>query len=204
MPRGKKGKKSKGRRGAKQARDLSGPPASATSYNGPLTINVKSKDTDIVLVRLVTTGNLSSNALYSISSAYANNPNTSAEWSNYLNLYEEFRCVAQRLMYIPFYTNFGPTTTLHAPIVWSIDRNVAFVTPTTVNAAFQHSNARVRSTQSPVTIAVKASSSAEMLFQPMLSPAGTWQITAVAQSLAASTSYGVVFIEYLVQFRNRT
>jgi hypothetical protein len=59
------------------------------------------------------------------------------------------------------------------------------------------------SIQDKVTIGVKAGSAQEMLFRGILSTGGTWQVTVNADSLAASSVYGVVFIEYLVQFRNR-
>jgi len=202
MPRRKGRNKKKGRR--KRPDMARGPPLGATSYTGPISMPVRTRDADTQLARLSIVSVISSSSGGSIAIQYQNVPSSSVEWSNYFNLYEEFRVVAQRVTWQPTRTNFVTTgPILYGPAVYTVDRNAGLSPPTSVSGAFQKSNAVVANIQKPHRSVIRAGTAQEMLFQQVTSPGGTWAWAMTCTGLDPSTVYGVVFVEYLVQFRNR-
>jgi len=137
---------------------------------------------------------------------YTNNPNVSTEWFNFVNTYEEARVLATLVRFVPNAVNFtiATDTKFYAPCVWAVDRVAGLSAPATMALAFQKSNAVCKSIQQRHSVAVKAGSAQEMLFQSSASIAPTWQTTFVMDTYSASAGYGAVFIEYVVQLRNRS
>lgn len=158
----------------------------------------------MVLRRFTFTSVVSSGISGIIFLGFGNDPSVSAEWSSYVNLYEEHRVLATRFRFEPIEVNYtlSTSTRVHAAVVYSLNRNAGLTPPASIAAAFQKSNAIVRNTQQPFVYSTKAGSAQEMLFRATTAPGATWQLDMNADGVSVSTSYGVMFQEFLVQFRN--
>jgi hypothetical protein len=182
-----------------------GPSAGATSYSGPSTIKEDSKSEQMIVVRLSAVVPVVAPLSGALSQIFTNNPNTSTEWFNFVSTWEEARVLAQTVHYVPSKLNFtiATDTNFYSPCVWAFDRVAGLSAPASIALAFQKADSKASSIQKENTMRVRAGSSQEMLFQATASIAPTWQVTLTSDTVSPSASYGVVFIEYLVQLRNR-
>jgi len=100
--------------------------------------------------------------------------------------------------------NLAPSTTnLYGSLLWTVSRDAGSTLPSSITAAFQSETSRAFSVQEKSGIAVKAGSSQEMLFNNVRATGASWKVIVNADSLTGVVVYGLVYVEYLVQFRNR-
>jgi len=186
---------------------MSGPPAGATSYNGPIMIRGGSRDSSMVLARLSDTGIISSNNIGVIAQVFTNIASNLQEWSSWASIYEEYRVLSFVVHWEPWYTNWVPITVgtglASSPIMAYTDRNTGAPVISSYDAGYQHDTAVVRNISQRWTYSVRAAAVSEMTFQVTGSPANTFQIGIYSDTLTASTAYGLLCVEALVQFRNR-
>jgi len=197
--------RSKHSKGAKQSGTKgSGPSPAATSYTGPISLTASTTELT-KLIRLSLVSNVSFGASPG-SVSFVNDPSTGSEWSQFANLYSEFRVCAQRVRYVPSnlnYTNGTPTLALYAPWVSLVQRDAGAANPLTNTAAFQSDTAQPRSPQARWCVEARAGTAQEMLFVNTRTPTATWKVTFLADTNTPLFVYGQAYIEILVQFRSR-
>jgi len=170
---------------------------------------VRTKDDDLSLQRLTQVLAVTSTAGGLIAISINDNPNSCTEWASWVNLYEEYRCIGQRVRYVPFYERFIPsgvvaaTVLAQAPVVFACDRDASLSPPATLDIAFHKSNARTGNTCRQEAFEIRAGTAQEMLFKTTAAPNAQWNWTMTATNLSASGLYGQLFVEWFVQFRNR-
>jgi len=156
--------------------------------------------------RIVSRQIISTTAVGTISAQY-NNQATSAytDIANFQGLYSEVRVLAQRVRWEPFNLNFANSGFAQgsAPAVFSVNRVAGASPPATTALAFGSGEVRVFNTSQRAYIDVRAGVLSEMDFQQSAAHAATWVVSLNSDTLTASTVYGVLWSELLVQFRNR-
>lgn len=200
---GKKVKKS----ASKLASKVYGPANAATGYNGPMMPPVLTKADDMMTTRLVQRAIVISAATGSIAEQYNNAPDSSyTDWTNFSGAYSEFRVIAQRVRWEPYYVNVLPsgTSLMTGPAVLSVNRNSGIGTPVNAGLAFGLSESKIANISQRFLIDIRASTSEEMGFQVTNGPSPTWIVNFNCDGVnAVPTAYGYLFSELLIQFRNR-
>jgi len=182
----------------------SGPPAAATAYHGPIMIRASAQErtrtmrlSDVFVVTFpASPGTL----------RWTNDPSATTEWSNASAYWAEFRVLAMRLRFVPNFVNFANTGALasfYAPVNWFIQRDSGAPVPSSMTASFTFDASWPSNIQQRRTIGVRAGTSTEMAFQNVRSTSATWCVGVSQDSLTPLISYGLVYIEQLVQFRSK-
>ncbi len=206
MAKGKKGSNgSRSGQNTTSKKVLTGPPVGATTYSGPAMIKPGPKDEDMTVVRLSYAVALTSGVSGAIFQSFQNDPSLCAEWSSYVGLYEEHRVLSTVHRFMPTAINYTTSsdTKVYGNIVWSLNRNAGLTPPANSFAAWQKSNAIIRNAQQSATFQTKAGSAQEMLFRATTAPGATWQLDANGEGFSISATWGTVYVEFLIQFRNR-
>lgn len=197
MPRSQK------RRGTRKGTQRQGPKelsVSAQSYRGPAVPRwaFSANHTDTML--LVDNVDLASTAGGAIADVYGNSPSGAPNWADMNTVWGEYRTLA---MTIEFYPNnrYSKTTTTCVPLAVVVDRRNA-TAYASYDAATSHETARLRSLEDPWRVEIKMDGSEESQFIAVSGPTSSNWLKLYASGLTISTTYGKVFIKYLVQFRN--
>jgi len=163
--------------------------------------------TDTITSRLSLVVGVSTNGSGLLSFVINSNPTSATEYASFATCFAEFRTLSYIVRWLPRFPAWG-TSAAQAltvgPLVTGIQRNAALAAPTTQDAAWQNSSSQVRSVNQPFRIVVRATGSNEMQFLNTASPSGTSEVAFTAVGLTASTVYGDIYVEYLVQFRGRS
>lgn len=189
----------------KTSGSMHSPGPGATSYSGPIVLRSAVGQQQIT-TRLFTYNTVATTTAAGILSVSATSqPNASPDWSDAAGMYQEYRVLGYKVTYMPLFLNYqGPTSTTpkqQSPFVVGINRG-AITPPATYASALQLEGAKIGNSGAAWTISVRASGTNEMQWINTLSTAITNQVNSYANSLDVSTTYGVVFIQWLVQLRS--
>lgn len=137
-----------------------------------------------------------------ITAVYGCNPASCADWSTASQLYDEFRTLAMRIHFVP--TNkYYKGAIVTAPAIMAIDRD-DITAPTTGNAVIVKESARLVSLEDEFYMTAKMSGSEEGgWLDSFTSTTQHYCIKLYSDGLTASTVYGSMHIQYLVQFRGK-
>jgi hypothetical protein len=200
------GKKVK-KQASKLASKAYGPANAATGYSGPMLPPSATKADDMMTTRIVQRAIILSAATGSIAAQYNNQPNSSyTDWTNFSGAYAEFRVLAQRVRWEPYYVNVLPSGTSLAtgPAVLSVNRNAGIGAPVNAALAFGLTESKIANISQRFLIDVRASTADEMLFGVTNGPSATWIVNFNCDGVnVVPTAYGYLFSELLIQFRNR-
>jgi ABC-type maltose transport system permease subunit len=177
----------------------------ATVYRGPVVPRAFMRaDATITVPMVVVTVRSSSGAGGLIFTEVG--PAQSAEFTTYGDIYEEFRCLAMSMSWIPYSQNWGTSAAQslnQTPLVLWPQRNATGTSAVSYAEAFAYAGAVVRSIQSPSTMSVRMEGTLESEWLNTTSSTTVFSVSAFALGLTASSAYGYTFTRYLVQFRSK-
>jgi len=179
-------------------------PASTIVFRGPIRAMAAARDETLSTQELTLVTNLTASAGGIITPAWSN-PNSASEWSQMAALYEEYRVVGLRAVYIPFYPHWGTSSALalnQGGIVWYPLRNGSALA-TSAATAFAYAGAIPHAITDRAVVENRMSATNESDFTNTTTPVGLFAVAAYGSGFTASTSYGTMFITWLVQFRSR-
>lgn len=195
----------KKKNGSKKQRGRRDPPshlsASAIVYRGPMRIKQAKDQQDTITVSLFFVGNLSSTSAAVLNQIYADDPASAGDWSNFTASWQEFRVLGMELKYFPA-NRYSKSTTVCVPIVGVVDRSSSSLL-SSYSQAYSYASARILSLEDPFDMKARMADSTEAEFQPVGNYNPYFYFKFYGDSLSVSTTYGKVFITYLIEFRGR-
>ncbi len=200
MPK-KASKMKKRNNGARTFRQPRETPSNALSYTGPIVSPAAYEEADLHTVLLASTAILSSSAANIINNEYNNDPSGYHEWSSFATLFHEYRVLGMEIHFRPK-DRYSKTTTLCNPLATVVDRSASGVL-INYNVAASHASCKWQSLEDPWQRVIKMSNAEEAQFRQTASPAAYMWFKLWADTLSASTNYGMLIIKLLVQFRGR-
>ncbi len=168
-------------------------------YSGPIPTHTAESGT-LVLLREVAT--LSTGAGTSFNSIIDNNPSGTDNWSEYSTSWSEYRVLGIRFDFRPQYS-VNTATIATAPLVHSVLHMKANPSITSYGDVFAYGDSYLGHVTKQRLSEWRMTTPEEATFVDTSAPAGTAVCyTNYASGLTTATTYGIVFITYLVQFRN--
>ena len=176
-------------------------PEAVIKYDGPIVYPSEVEQADTHTQVLHYTEFLSSDGAGTIAKVYSTNPSSASEWSILSGAYDEYRVLG---LAVKFYPNnrYSKTTTICRPLVTLVDRADS-TAMSSYGGAVSFSSSKILSLEDPWTREIKMASTEEAQFLKTTTPAPTMYIKLYADSLTASTSYGMVILYYRIQFRGK-
>lgn len=180
-----------------QPREL---PVSAQRFDGPLNASWMHFANHTTTMRLTDQVDLTSTAGGVIADVYGSSPSGCPNWADTNSVWGEFRVLG---MVVKFFPNnrYSKTTTTCVPLVVVVDRRSATALASYDAGVSRESN-RLLSIEDPWSQEVRMDGSEESQFTAVSGPTSLFWVKLYATGLSVSATYGKVFIEYLVQFRN--
>jgi len=203
-----KSRKGAGKRSGNRNRGAvsqNGPPASAIVYRGPARPRNESTGTQINLFRLSNAATVATSAGGIAGTYYPNDPSGVAEWSNFAAVFQEYRCIAVSVRFIPKYFAVATAyTTSTGEVCWYDIRSTAAVTPaTTLALAYEFAGSRVIVANRTSSRTWRMSGTETSDWIPVSAPLKSGGVVFTVFDSFASTTIGNVVLDYLVQFRAR-
>jgi len=198
MPNNKK-KVFKKKKSSFQGKEIS---ANALTYRGPMVSPASKQQMDLHTMTCHYTNSLwASDSSGVIAATYDDKPDLVNDWSHLSNSFEEYRVLGHQLQYIPQnrYARGSATT---RPICVVADRSTSGALSSYANAT-EHASIKVFSLDDPWTFKMFMDGSDEAVFQKTSSTVATRFIKTYCSGLSISTTYGVLLITYLIQFRGK-
>jgi len=205
MPRKKSGKTKR-----RPRRSASGnPPTSAIRYMGPIVNRAELGADQTVIVVSTYASDLASSVGAVIANVYGNDPSSLDDWSSLVAAWAEYRVLGTMFEFYP-QNKYSKTTTLTRPLCHVISRDSSSALSGYGIAAAYDSfimlslddETKHGSKDYPAPIA-RMTSTDESDFLSTASPSAKWWHKLYADTVSASTTYGLVFITYRIQFRTR-
>jgi len=198
----RKSKRSGGRSSA-SGTNYAGPSPTAITYRGPVVPRGIATDTNVVLRRLTQVATAASNGSGVYSGIFGNLPSSSwQDWTALAPLYQEYRCLAFKLTFVPNYPFYGGAASQGQIILYPV-RNSALTPASSYAAAYGWDGSKVFQTQGKESsITVKMATTIEAGFQNTVAPLATYGIGFYASGLTVSTTYGQVYLELLLQMHS--
>lgn len=171
-------------------------------YDGPVITGREKEqvDTYIVLLKYVVNP-LSSTAGGQINYVYSSSPSAAGDWSNLAAVWEEYRVLAMRLRFRPS-NRYSKATTNCRPGYVVVDRGSSAGLGS-MQAAANHESAKEVDLEDPFSIDAKMSNADEAVFIATSSPTPYIWFKMWFEGLTVSTEYGVLELDWRVQFRGR-
>jgi len=197
---------------------LRGPPSTALRYNGPVQVATKGDKTEVFTFfnDFAGTATASSNSLASNPVYNTTLVTSSAQYSTVAGLYQEVRCLAIGVEFVPMFKNFGIYSTnggsspinsqagLHIMAPYHAD-GTAFSNGIT---ALYHAGRKIKSVNQPLAVTVRMSEADEAIFYSVAG--GTFNSMGVKVWFSATTNgatdqlnWGTYVISHTMQFRGR-
>lgn len=169
------------------------------SYRGPIPTRT-AENGAVVLLREIAT--LSTGAGTSFNSIIDNNPSGCDNWSEYSTSWSEYRVLGIRFEYVPqFAVNTAVVNV--SPLVHCILHMKSNPAITSYPQAFSYGDSHLGHVCRRRLMEWRMSTPEEASFLDTNAPAGVAvAYTNYAEGLTTATQYGILFVTYLVQFRN--
>lgn len=200
MARTMKGKRGKTGRKASSEQAPRELPVSAQKFLGSLDAGWRRFGNHTTTMMLTDQVDLASTAGGAIADVYGNSPTGSPNWADTNTVWGEFRVLGMKVRFYPN-NRYSKTTTTCVPLVVCVDRRVSTALAS-YDAGVSREAHRLLSLEDPWTEQVLMDGSEEAQFQAVSGPVSVSWIKLYATGLTVSTTYGKVFVDYLVQFRN--
>jgi len=191
----------KGSKKPKRKNATSHPSDGRVAYTGPIHAPGSKQETEMFTVNFGTVGSVTSNVGGIMALVYSCLPNTSADWTSAIALYDEYRVLGMELKFFPNNRYSKVTTTVRAAVV-TVDRDDTTV-PTSYLTQTKKASAKLVSLEDPWTITAKMNGIEDAGFITTATSVTAFSFKLYSDGLTVSTEFGLAFIEYLVQFRGR-
>jgi len=187
----------RGRKGARgAAREIS---EAATQYSGPATLGRAVRGIDLHTLDLHYEMPFGSDVSGNIIQVFSNNPSGGSNWTAISGTFEGYRTLAMRLSYTPA-NRYTRGTVATYPIVTTIDYEDLANLGSYAQAAYS-SSFRSHTLDDPFSVTARMFGVESAGFVPTSTPVNTFVIKCYANNLSISTLYGLLIIDYRVQFR---
>jgi len=180
------------------------PPDSLVSYKGPLRLPpIKQDSITVELIQYYGTPNPT--ATLASDAHFVANPSTAQDWSEWANIYGEYRTLALSAEWCPYNTGpIGTTTTLTSPfyVLWDHNAATANTALTTIASAMEPQMMCFPTTQQFV-YSTKMQGVDEANFVSTAAPTNVYGIKTLVTNSASFTLLGDFIIRRVVQFKSR-
>jgi hypothetical protein len=185
------------------------PPARAITYRGPLTSTGIRQQDHTYTAPLHYSLAISSSAAGAISgNVDTGNPSGGSGWSTLATVWDEFRVLSARVYYQPVDRYDAPlavtTAVNQPPLLIALDRDSS-ATPGSIAVIQAYESCRMVSLSDPWTISWKMDGVVEAEFITTAAPTGSrsrgFIYLALSNSATINTTFGYIFVTFLVQFR---
>jgi len=188
----------RGRRGGNQtSREVS---TSAQAYRGPAVPRWAFQANHTTEMVLTDNSDLASTAGGAIATVFGSGPSGCPNWADTNTVWGEYRTLAMTVEYYPN-NRYSKTTTTCVPLAVLVDRRNSTAL-TSYDNATSHEACRLLSLEDPWRQSIKMEGTEEAAFSAVSGPNDFFWVKLYATGLTVSTTYGKIFVKYLVQFRN--
>lgn len=126
------------------------------------------------------------------------------DWSSISSMFDEFRVLGGKLHFVPD-NRYSKSVSLTTPAVMFFDNDNSTSSVTAYNQAFQYRSSIVGAVDDPMTLSWRRPGvTASAYWTDVASPASSvGSATIFSAGLSASTTYGLLFAEIMVEARSR-
>jgi len=199
------------KKGGKKKRKAAGGelPISAVSFTGSIFDVSESGQNDAHTVAMTFAQNIASTAGGVINDVFGNDPSSCNDWTSLAAVFGEYRVLGTMFEFYP-QNKYSKSVVITRPVAVVVDRSTS--TPlTSYAAAADFSSFHMasmddelkRGSRDHPPVIARMSSTDEAAFRSTSSNVSTWWTKLYGDGLSASTTYGVNFVTYRVQFRAR-
>jgi hypothetical protein len=175
------------------------PPTNLITYRGP--ISLKTAERGIVASVRGLSG-LSTGAGQVFNVLIDNNPSGADNWAAYASSWAEYKVLGMKIQYAPVY-NVSTSTVASGVVVANIFHSNVNPGITTLTNAFTYGDPKIKHSTKPFSLEWRLQDTDEALWQPTSSPGRTSYVANVYSSgLTTATTYGYLYITYMIQFHN--
>jgi hypothetical protein len=201
MPKAKSSKRFKNRsKVVKYAPTIRELAPSVLEYKGrigtPGTLSAKELHT----VQLDSTFAITSSGSGVINTVISNDPSSGTSWSDWAALYQNYRTLGFSISYAPF-NQYNRVSTTVAPLVTVLDRDSNFTALVSYDNASQFNSMKFADLSHRWSRSIQMAGSQDGVFSPTGSLTTTYFIKLFSTGNSFSTTYGQLFVRYLVQFQ---
>jgi hypothetical protein len=195
-------KKSKKNRKVKQKKSQAAKewPIESQIYTGPARPGWTLHANHTTVMLLTDNLSLASTAGGVIADVFGSSPSSCPNWADTNTVWGEFRVLAMTIRFAPA-NRYSKSTTVCMPGVRVQDRRSATALAS-LDAGTSRETAIITNLEDPWRSEMKMSGSEEAQFQAVSGPTSLFWLKLYFTGLSVSTTYGLIFAEYLVQFRN--
>jgi len=177
------------------------PGANVIIYKGPVLPKGYKGEEELFTVPFGLQVSLQSSVAGVAALVYSSSPASASDWAAAQAFYDEYRVLAMRLKYFP--TNrYSKTTTISRPAITYVDRDDTSL-PTSYGSSAKKASSVIRSLEDPWSQVIKMDGIEDAQFFTTATVVNAFSLKLYADGLSISTEYGMMFLEYLVQFRGR-
>jgi hypothetical protein len=175
-------------------------PIGAMVYTGPLKPGWALHANHTTTLLLVDNLTVASSGAGIIADVYGTSPSGCPNWGDTIDIWGEYRTLAMRVRFFPA-NRYSKTTTTCLPGVRIVDRRSATALAS-LDAGCTHETAIITSLEDPWRSEIRMNGAEEAQFMAVSGPTSFAWVKLYFTGLSLSATYGTVFVEYLVQFRN--
>jgi hypothetical protein len=177
------------------------PPANLITYKGPIPTRTSERGI-VVSVRALST--LSTGVGTSFNVLLDNNPSGADNWSEYSTAWAEYKVLGMRFEVIPT-AKVNTAALASGPLITNVLHQSTAPGITTLTNCFSFGDPSVHNTTDHFVFEWRLQDTDESLWQLTSAPGRTsYTANFFSSGLTTATTYGYVYITYLVQFHNAT
>jgi len=200
--------KGKGRKPSKRSNKDRVPGITGTVYHGGTRLPSEVRGDSLVTVRVANATIVASSGGGTLFESYSNDPSIYLDWSAWNQLYLEYRVLATTLRFVPYDVGFDSNAASAVPlqramVMWISRGPSALSAPVNLAAAYDNDGAIVHNMGKEFSRTVRMNGIGDAAFGSVFTPSASWFLNVFSNTLTPSTTYGTVFTDALVQFRNR-
>jgi len=195
--RGQKSRSSKVVMYASSVRELA---PSVLEYKGPIRTPGSITAKELHTVAMDSTFAITSSSGGVINNVISNDPSSATSWSGWAGLYQNYRTLGFSIVYAPF-NQYNRVSTTVAPLVTVLDRDSNFTALVSYDNASQFTSMKFADLSHRWSRSIQMAGSQDGVFSPTGSLTETYFIKLFSSGNSLSTTYGQLFVRYLVQFQ---
>jgi len=191
----------KSKKNSKKRDSNANPPSSVVVYKGPIDPKGYKQEAELFTVPFGLQVSVQSSVAGVTALVYSSSPASANDWAACQAIYDEYRVLAMKLKYFPS-NRYSKTTTVCRPAVTYVDRDDTAL-PTSYGQSCKKASSVIRSLEDPWTEVIRMNGQEDATFVTTATVVNAFSLKLYADGLTISTEYGMMFLEYLVQFRGR-
>jgi len=191
------------RRNQRLASMKANPPSSVSRYDGPIRLPSDRQEATCISMTLGNVFNLVSDSVGQVNNVISSSPSTASDWTAVSNVYDEFRVLGFQIKFVPV-NRYSKTTTVTYPLGTVVDRDGISTSPTSFAQIMMKESFTLRSMEDPWEMTVRMDGEEDAGFVSVNnSSINSYAIRMYSNSNSFSTTYGLIFVYWRVQFRGR-